>query len=450
MAAPAKPLELYPITSDYELQIVLAEVGAPRFHEVIGHALNAEMMPTESAKLLVTAGQAIAKETGTGCSSPASAVQHLRVLCDKGKLTHAQVRFASDFIDTAKDLGGVPDLDELIALVTPIVQRFEHREALNDAIKDYGKGAGVDETVSRMERIAGLGKQRISKGSVLRSTEAAVCSYAQDVHSDLLPTGVPELDRVIEGGMEQPALGVVLGGPGAGKSLYLVNQTASALVLSYNVAYVTLELSASRVYRRIVCNLLDCTKEELAGNTGRAADRLHMLEEDGIGVLHVLYQSPRATTPGSIRTWLRTLEHEEGFLPNVLIVDYADKLVHRIDAKAKELGAYKEMEYVYEGLRDIAVERNCWVWTASQTTRGGLHNKRVDIEHAADSMNKSRVGDLIVAIARTHEDEAEGMLRFRVLKSREGAAHNEVGPLPMDASHGRITMFNRPAPWNKK
>lgn len=450
MAVPTKPSETYPFTQSFEAVVALAEASAQRFHEVIGHALNAEMMPSEPARLLVSAGQAVAKETGTGCSSPVVAIQHLRFLCDKGKLTHAQVQAAASFVELAKDLGGVHDLDEVISQVTPIVQRLEHREALNAAIKDYGQGGGVEDTVERMGRIAGLGKQRISKGSVLQSTEAAVCSYAQDVHSDLLPTGVPELDRVIEGGMEQPALGIVLGGPGAGKSLYLVNQSASALVLSYNVAYVTLELSASRVYRRIVCNLLDCTKEELANNTKQAAGRLRMLNEDGSGILHVLYQSPRAATPGTIRAWLRTLELEEGFRPHVLIIDYADKLVHKLDSKAKELGPYKEMEYVYEGLRDIAVERNCWVWTASQTTRGGLHNKRVDIEHAADSMNKSRVGDLIVAIARTHEDEAEGMLRFRVLKSREGAAHNEVGPLPMDASHGRITMFNRSVPWSKK
>lgn len=442
--------EFYPFTRDFEMRVALAEVSAQRFHEVIGHALNAEMLPTEPARLLVSAGQAVAKEIGTGCSSPVSAVQHLRLLCDKGKLTHAQVQSASDLADAAKDLGGVSDLDELIALVTPVVQRFEHREALNAAIKDYGQGDGVKDTVERMERIAGLGKQRATCGFMLPTSADALIASMQSTDDEILSTGVVELDRILDGGLERRALGTILGGTGSGKSLFLSSLGAAAMVDSYSVAYATLELPTKDVQTRTFTNLFDVTEESLKTEQPKCAQRFVMLREGGLGGLCIEHFNPQSTVPADLRSWLRRCDSEHGFRPDVLIVDYADKLIHRRDAKTKETGAYKEMEYIYEALHEIGVDLNCWVWTASQTNRGGMHNKFVDIEHASDSMNKARVADLVLAIARTHADEAEGMIRFRVPKRRRGVAHGEVGPIPMDAAHGRITMFNRPAPWDKK
>jgi DnaB-like helicase C terminal domain len=450
MAASTKPSETYPFMRDFEMCVVLAEVSAQRFHEVIGHALNAEMLPSEPARLLVSAGQAVAKETGTGCSSPVSAVQHLRFLCDRGKLTHAQVQIASDFIDTAKDLGGVLDLNELISQVTPIVQRLEHREALNAAIKDFGQGDGVEDTVERMERIAGLGKQRVTCGFMLPKTEREFVTAMQSGCNEILSTGVVELDRILDGGLERPSLGTILGGTGSGKSLFLSSLGAAAMVNAYSVAYATLELPVKDVSDRTFMNLLDATEESLRTSPEKYARRLSLLRETGLGGLCISHFNPQDTVPADLRSWLRLCENEHGFRPDILIVDYADKMLHRRGPKAKETSAYKEMEYVYEALHGIGTDLNCWVWTASQTNRGGMHNKFVDIEHASDSMNKARVADLVLAIARTHADEAEGMIRFRVPKRRRGVAHGEVGPIPMDAAHGRITMFNRPAPWDKK
>jgi RecA/RadA recombinase len=405
-------------------------------------------MPSEDARLLVSAAQVVAKEAG-GCSSHVVAVQRLRLLCDQGKLTHAQVQSAADLVELAQDIG-LPDIDALVAQATPVVRRFEHRDALNAAIKDYGQGNGIDDALHRMERIAGLGRQRMSRGSSLKGTADDIASTVRARMREPLSTGVAELDLVIDGGLERPALGSIMGSTGSGKSLFLTHLSAASLLSSYNVAYLTLELSEAQVRCRVYQNLLDVTKETLLERPHMCAERFEMLRGEGLGELRVMYATPRASTPTTLRGWLRRLESEEGFRPELIVVDYADKMAHKAEQKGKEIGPYKEMEYVYEALRDAAVEYDGWCWTASQTSRGGLHHKFVDLEHAADSMNKSRVVDLMLAIARTRDDEANGMIRFRVPKRREGVAHSDVGPLPMDAAHGRITVITRDVPWENR
>jgi replicative DNA helicase len=295
--------------------------------------------------------------------------------------------------------------------------------------------------------VAGLGKQRGTVGQLLKGTAEDIRAAAAHSIRSPLATGVPELDSVLDGGgMERAALGVAIGGPGAGKSLYLCGLAAAAMVEGHDVAYMSLELSEQQVKKRIYANLYDMTAEDMAAHPEKAAHRHQALKGDGVGNMHVIYDTAGATTPSTYKTWLRSLERDNpGFKPEVLIVDYADLMVS--SSRKNDMRMYEEMKIVYEQLRSIAVERDCWIWTASQAARGGLHKKRLDLEHIADSINKARIADIVVSIARTSEDEAQGMVRFRVPKRREGAAHSEIGPLTMDASHGRMVMMARRNPW---
>lgn len=441
--------EKYPLTKDFEALVVLAVASVPRFYEVIGYALDAERMPSAPAKLLVEAAQAVARETpGAGCASAVFAVQHLRSMCGKGKLTYDQVDAAQELLQLARDLGGVPDTDALIARVTPIVQRLAHRETVSELIQDFGKGSDLDESVQKLEKVALLGKQRGSLGLMLTGTVADIVSVTAPTKRQKLPVGIPELDHLLDGGLERPALGMVMGGTGAGKSLFLCHLAACSVFSGYDVAYMTLELSEAQVAKRIYANLTDMSDAEMVDNPQEANRRIELLRStDGMGKLAIRYDTPKATTPHTLRRWLRELEREKKLVPEIVIVDYADKMSATARSGNSNVRAYEEMEQVYESLRSIAVDREGWMWTASQTNKGGLHKKKVDLEHTADSINKPRVCDVVIAIARTAEDEAEGLIRFRVPKRREGVAHQEVGPMAMDASRGRIAMIARKVPW---
>jgi hypothetical protein len=149
-------------------------------------------------------------------------------------------------------------------------------------------------------------------------------------------------------------------------------------------------------------------------------------------------------TANDLRRWVQRELPQQGRRPRVLIVDYADLMVSK---PGSEQRSYDEMRIVYASLRDIGVDLDGWTWTASQAKGGTAGKSRLTVDHAADSINKMRIADLVLAAARTSDDEENGMVRFSVPKRRIDEAHGSVGPLPMDAARGRIVSVARSYPW---
>jgi replicative DNA helicase len=439
-----KELERYPFNKRFESQVVLAEISIPRFHDMVGHALEPDRMPSAEAIHLVRAAQAVARETGAGCPSATLALQNLRTLVHDGKLRMEDVNAASDFVDLAEDLGGVDDVDALVQGVIPVVQRFLQQDALQAAFDDFGKGNGVHETADRFEKVAALGKRKGTLGQLLQGSSEDIKACAESIMRDPLPTGVPELDEFLKGGLERGSMGCAIGGEGSGKSLFLCHLTAEALLHGYDCAYMTLELGEANVKNRIYSNLVGMTKTQLAGNPDEAERRLAMLKR---GNLIVSYQTPKATTAASVRRWLKDVEAAHSFSPKVIVIDYADKLVSKLETQRR---GYEEMEIVYDFLRDMNIERDGWLWTASQMVRGGARSKKPDLDDVSDSKHKVRTPDLVVTLVRTEQDKQEGIVSFRVPKRRNEQAYGEVGPLPVDGEHGRIVATCRPEPWRKR
>ena len=83
------------------------------------------------------------------------------------------------------------------------------------------------------------------------------------------------------------------------------------------------------------------------------------------------FPTGQATT-NTILAHLRTLEANEGFVPDIIFIDYADIM--------KPLANFSEKRHsltsIYEGIRGIAVELGIPIWTASQTNRAGMNKDK--------------------------------------------------------------------------
>lgn len=444
MSDAVKEVEKYPFNKRFEAQIVLAEVSVPRFHDMVGHAVEPDRMPSIEAINLVRAGQAVARVTGAGCPSATYALQHLRTMVHDGKLRNEDVLAAKSFVEYAEDVGGIDDVEVLVQSVVPLVQRFAQQDALQSAFDDFGKGNGITDSAERFEKVAALGKRKGGLGQTLKGSADDIRACAISIMRDPLPTGVPELDTFLKGGLERGSMGCAMGGEGAGKSMFLTHLTTEALLLGIDAAYMTLELGEANVKQRIYANLTNMTKEQLSHDPDEASRRLSSMK---LGNLIVSYQTPKATTTASVRRWLKDVENEHGFRPQLIVIDYADKLVSKVDSNKR---SYEEMEFVYDALRDMNIERDGWIWTASQMVRGGARSKRPDLDDVSDSKHKVRTPDLIVVLVRTEDDKEEGVVRFRVPKRRNEQAYGEVGPLPLDEARGRIVATCRSEPWRTR
>lgn len=434
----------YGLEPDIELAVTLAACQEPRFHVSVGRAIDPERLIHPSAKLLVAAAHAIATRTGQSPSWAVLAIQHLSTLMSAGKVTFDQVQDAKDYLIEAVALPSV-HVDELIASVVPVIQRVMHKEAVVTALDDFKNRADPADTAVAFEEVAKLGKSSgtdISEISVIVSDP----EFFLDSNREVLRFGIPELDEAIEGGMETEALGIVVGGSGAGKSMALAHASVEALLCGHDIMYVTLELSKKRATGRIVRNLIDMTKRESRVDPGLAMQRYQAVRAaPGVGRFVIAEAPPLVTSPRDINRLVdQAMRENPGFNPRGFFVDFMDKL--RCNAKAS---LYEDMLAVADGLRSIAVERRGWMWTASQSDRKSTNRPWLDLDAIADSMNKVRSADIVIAIGRTEEDKAADQIRFSVPKRREGeGAHTRIGPIPWDPEHGRITVIsNRVFPW---
>lgn len=443
----------YALTPEVERLVAYAECSDPRFHESLGHAVEADRLPTEACRHLVAAAQALALANGRPCSSPLYAIQHLKLLVNRGKITAEQLAACSAVLDMVEDAGGVRDVESLVDAAAPAVQHVAHMAAVEQTVKEIGHGVEPGSAAARFEAVAGIGKVRQSMGSALEWGDVGtIAADASSTIRDPLTTGVDELDGLLGGfGIERATLGVCLGGSGDGKSLFLCHVSVAALLEGVSVAYVTLELSESAIRQRVRANLVDMTPREMEADPLKAQQRYNVLlpsRANGIGRFRVMYMTPRTGTISMVKTWLERVEKEEGSRYDLIVVDYADKLTSKV-RKGEEGSSYVEQGLVYTQLRNMVVERDGWGWTASQTTGREGRKKKVDLEDVSDSIEKIRVADTVVAISRSDEDVAAGQTKFRVPKRRNGEAHGETPSLAMDAEHGRIVAVHtrRNPPW---
>jgi hypothetical protein len=127
---------------------------------------------------------------------------------------------------------------------------------------------------------------------------------------------------------------------------------------------------------------------------------------------------PRFTAGISdIKRDLAVLEQHEGFVPDVIIVDYADIL------KPDTAGDKRnQIDDIWKMLASLAAERHCIVFTASQGTRGAIYKDNVSQDDLAEWIGKLGHVDLFLGLNQSKQNKKSKVLRVNALVHR----HKEV------------------------
>lgn len=421
----------YGFTPIFERMVVALLSTKPRFCGRIGQALDADAMPTATGRLVVESVQAIIKDTGQGPTSALVMIQRLRRWVDEGKVTIEEVDAVDDMIAEAED-EGLPTEDEVVAELAPMLKRRLESEAIKVGMSDFSNRRPLERTRAMLEQAESLGKQDSSLGVKV----GGVGSFAvidQMRNLERLPTGVAELDSELGGGPARGTLMMFIGASNDGKSMALSHMSANASRCGLFVGYATLELPEAYVLARIKANHTDVPIDAVL--EGDEDCKIRLAENPPPGPCYVKEFTPQVTTVADIKGWVRACEDLEGRHMDLLVVDYADKMTaHVKGARGEATGAYKIMEYVYEGLRLFVNEERMWGATASQATRDKKRkNKLLDGDDVSDSINKIRVVDLAITLNLDDEE-----MTFYVAKNRMGRSRFSVGPLPTDFSIGAV------------
>lgn len=243
-------------------------------------------------------------------------------------------------------------------------------------------------------------------------------------------TGWPEMDKITHHGLGAGELGVVIAPTGAGKSMALVHIASQALKAGKNVIYYTLELSDTVVGSRFDSCITKVPLGDLHSFKEDIYEKIQALE----GRLIVKEYPTKSSSVNTLKYHLEKMKNR-GFIPDLIIVDYADLLRPASNLREKR----HELETIYEQLRALAQVHKCCVWTASQTNRSGLNAEVITMESISEAFNKCFVADFIFSISRTSEDKLNNEGRIFIAKNRNGV-DGVVFPIYMNTSNITIKV----------
>lgn len=250
-------------------------------------------------------------------------------------------------------------------------------------------------------------------------------------YRETIPTGTPELDEALYGGLGRGELGVIVAPSGVGKTSICTGfSVAAALDKSpannengFKVLHFYFEDTDEAIRRKYYGNLLDMDAMVLSepGVRPHAIEKLK--EMKGSDEYKKFKQNIRGERLPSGETTASDIRRKidayiaRGFKPDLVIIDYFECL------KPERESGLNESEWSKEGvtmrkLESICNEKKIAMWVPVQGTKGSIGADFVGLMHAGGSVSKVQIGHVIITLARTDEQKSQQRLNVFIQKLR--------------------------------
>jgi len=255
------------------------------------------------------------------------------------------------------------------------------------------------------------------------------------INRQVCPTGLNRIDAqdILRGGLGRGELGVIAANTGVGKSHFLVAMGCAAMLAGKNVIHYTFELSEHDTGKRYDSNLCDIPSNEIIERKNEVIDKYRQME---LGKLIIKEYPTGSASVMTLRNHIEKLTLK-GFRPSLVTVDYADVM--------KSSRAYDslrhELKLIYTELRNLAVELNIPIWTASQANKDSSKSDVVGLENLGESYGKAQVADVVLSISRKPMEKSEGTGRIFVAKNRAGR-DGLLFPINIDTAKSKFEILD--------
>jgi replicative DNA helicase len=335
-----------------------------------------------------------------------------------------------DFLTRMRANPDVGDLGYVKEKTLDFCKRQAFREALEKAVEMVATDK-FESVVDLMKHAVSVGMPNTVGHDFLEDAEARFVK----INRNPCPTGLDVIDGkdILRGGLGRGELGVVVAATGVGKSHWLVAMGAHALKLGKNVVHYTFELTETSVGLRYDSNLCGISSSDVPD---RKDEVLKTYETMELGRLIIKEYPTGAATVQTLRSHIEKLSLK-GFIPSLIIIDYAD-----IMRSSRTFDSLRhELKLVYEELRNLAMELNLPLWTASQSNREGSNADVVGLENMSEAYGKAMVADVVMSLSRKPSEKADGSGRLFVAKNRAGK-DGVLFPIHIDTSQSRIKILD--------
>lgn len=270
-------------------------------------------------------------------------------------------------------------------------------------------------------------------------------SYRENV--DKIPTSIDKLNEMTGGGVEKQTLNACISSTNGGKSVWLCQEAAYNVLQGRNVLYITLEMRAEAISKRIDANILNTEQDKLGELSDEAVKfRFKQITEKSCGKIFVHSLPADATTVLDIKNMMEKIKRVHNVNIDVLMVDYLG-LLNSYRYSAKVNNSYTIGKHTTEELRNLAVQYNIPIWTAIQFNRGAENPEDINdigLKQTSDSYGIPMGLDFLFAIIHTTELDLQKRSVFKILKTRYSNHKGSTGMFTVKQNYPLARFENDP------
>lgn len=252
------------------------------------------------------------------------------------------------------------------------------------------------------------------------------------------------VDAITNGGYDPASLIVYAGEQNIGKSIWLANDAANFVQRGHNTAFITAEMQAHKVIKRLGANLLNVTLAEYEKNSSNKDWVKRKLQSfSGLvppGSLQIKKFPTSMATVHDIENYVHELENIKGIKIRVVVIDYINILCNYRNPNSEN--TYMKIKQLAEDLRAMA-DRNGWlVITATQIKRGNNDVSDFGMDDIAESAGLAHTADMIYGIIQDTNMYANREYWLKALKVRDGEGKGTKCRFEIAYEYMRLTETN--------
>ncbi len=325
-----------------------------------------------------------------------------------------------------------PPSDQDQAFIQNKLHRFVLRRELVQSIQlcaaDVVQGR-YEQVLDRIQDVFERNKQNgqtIGVGTIYSNVDARIVKYAKAaLQINGVPSGIPNIDNKMRGGLGAGTLGVIMGFTGRGKTMLMVNIGATALNYGVDVVHCTIgDVSEVDAALRYDGCRMDVEVNDIAKHPTKHMQKLRAGLAQLKSKLFIREWGADECTVDDIAAYLQLLVTEHDVCPGVLIVDYAN-LIRPIDVDGED-ARYRKVGGIIKRLRQLGKDFACAVWTGTQTGRANFSGKSVRLSDVWESLETVQTADVVIGLCQTAHERRTGHMRLLLMKNRLGGHEGTI------------------------
>lgn len=323
-----------------------------------------------------------------------------------------------------------------VSYATDEIESFCRQQAIIDAVvksADFIESGEYGSVESLIKDALQVGISKSAGSDLFGDIESTLDEIINETEPCAL--GWVPFDELLDGGIRRRELLLLTANSGGGKSVVMANMGLDlSIIHGMRVLYLSLELPSSMIKSRYYTMITGIGKREFKARKRELMGVIKAFEKECGPIM--VEKMAVGTTCNQIRSFLKEFEIVNGYLPDVILLDYLDLLGDNMGGKSENM--WLKDKNTTEQFREIILDFNMIGITASQQNRSAIGAKEITQAHISGGLSKHNTVDISASIILDEAMKAAGEIGFHFTKTRSSDGVGKTAMMGYDRKSIRI------------